>query len=245
MREALTGEACSIRLGNEWYRRTDAVHELTDGRLVACETDMHPDPIAELFRRRPMVLELQQIIGRGGGMWRNEHDALDVLVLTDVPHDLPTQTLTVDAAEQPSFEDRQIAAGGIAFDCAAHASRAYPNLWSNEERAQYARRLYAQGQPAGTVAWLYQVAGQGGKPHVCAALAQMTAAAVEQFLTSLLGRLSLFALPGAQPEGASKSQVKTSPGNSMHFGLEDLPPLPIPFAWEAWRSWRVEHPPDG
>jgi hypothetical protein len=32
-----------------------------------------------------------------------------VLVLTDVPLDMPAEELTTDAAERPSFEDRQIA----------------------------------------------------------------------------------------------------------------------------------------
>ena len=31
----------------QWYQRIDAVHELTDGRLVATERDCHPDSIAE------------------------------------------------------------------------------------------------------------------------------------------------------------------------------------------------------
>ena len=56
--------------GRQWYQRIDAVHELTDGRLVATERDCHPDSIAEAFRRRITVLELQQIIGRGRGLWR-------------------------------------------------------------------------------------------------------------------------------------------------------------------------------
>jgi hypothetical protein len=241
--EALTGIACTKLPAGEWYQRADALHELADGRLVATEADLHPDRIAELFRRRSMVQEPQQIIGRGRGMWRDAGTPLHVLVLTDVPLDLPTEVLAVDAAERASFEDKQIAAGGIAFECAAHASRVYPELWWNEERAQYARRLYARGQPAGTIAWLYQVAGQGGKPWLCFALAEMTAAAVEQFLTAKFGPLSMFALPGAQPKGASNQQGKTPPVNSMHFGVEDLPARPVPFAWEAWKPWGVYHPP--
>jgi hypothetical protein len=35
------------------------VHELADGRLVGAERDHHPDSIAEAFRRRITVLELQ------------------------------------------------------------------------------------------------------------------------------------------------------------------------------------------
>ena len=96
------------------------MHELTDGRLVATERDCHPDSIAEAFRRRITVLELQQIIGRGRGLWRTADNPLHVLVLTDVPLDMPVEELTTDAAERPSFEDRQIAVGAIAFECAAH-----------------------------------------------------------------------------------------------------------------------------
>ena len=54
----------------EGYQLIDAVHELTDGRLVATERDCHPNSIAEAFRRRITVLERQQIIGRGRGLWR-------------------------------------------------------------------------------------------------------------------------------------------------------------------------------
>ena len=67
------------------------MHELTDGRLVATERDCHPDSIAEAFRRRITVLELQQIIGRG---WRTADNPLHVLVLTDVPLDMPVEELT-------------------------------------------------------------------------------------------------------------------------------------------------------
>ena len=102
-----------------WQRTDglDAVHELADGRLVATERDCHPDSIAEAFRRRITVLELQQIIGRG--LWRTVDNPLHVLVLTDVPLDMPVEELTTDAAERPSFEDRH-AVGAIAFECAAH-----------------------------------------------------------------------------------------------------------------------------
>jgi len=118
--EALTGAACTRLPARQWYQRIDAVHELTDGRLVATERDCHPDSIAEAFRRRITVLELQQIIGRGRGLWRTADNPLHVLVLTDVPLDMPVEELTTDAAERPSFADRQIAVGAIAVECAAH-----------------------------------------------------------------------------------------------------------------------------
>ena len=79
------------------------------------------------------MLELQQIIGRGRGLWRTADNPLHVLVLTDVPLDMPVEELTTDAAERPSFEDRQIAVGAIAFECAAHAAKAFPEMWKDAE----------------------------------------------------------------------------------------------------------------
>ena len=116
--EALTGAACTRLPPGSGYQRIDAVHELTDGRLVATERDGHPDSIAEAFRRRITVLELQQIIGRG--LWRTADNPLHVLVLTDVALDMPVEELTTDAAERRSFADRQIGVGAIAVECAAH-----------------------------------------------------------------------------------------------------------------------------
>ena len=87
-----------------------------------------------------------------------------MLVLTDVPLDMPVEELTTDAAERPSFEDRQIAVGAIAFECAAHAAKAFPEMWKDADRAQYARRQHGRGQPAGTIAWQYRIAGQGERP---------------------------------------------------------------------------------
>ena len=82
------------------------MHELANGRLVATERDGHPDSIAEAFRRRITVLERQQIIGRGRGLWRTADNPLHVLVLTDVPLDMPVEELTTDAAERPSWIGR-------------------------------------------------------------------------------------------------------------------------------------------
>jgi hypothetical protein len=244
--EALTGAACTRLPAGHWYQRIDAVHELADGRFVAAERDHHPDAIAEAFRRRVTALELQQIIGRGRGIWRTAASPLHILVLTDVPLDLPVDELITDAAVRPSFEDRQIAASGIASQCAAHAAKAHPELWPNADRAQYARRVYGSRQPAGTVAWRYQVAGQGEKPALTFAPSHMPAEMVQSFWTDRLGPLAIFERAAMQPKGASNFQSEeTSTGNSRYFGADDLPERPLPFMWAAWKAWHVEHPPDG
>jgi hypothetical protein len=38
----------------------------------------------------------------------------------------------------------------IAFECAAHAAKAFAEMWKDADRAQYARRQHGRGQPAGT-----------------------------------------------------------------------------------------------
>jgi hypothetical protein len=244
--EALTGAACTRLPAGQWYQRIDAVHELADGRLVSAERDYHPDSIAEAFRRRITVLELQQIIGRGRGLWRPADNPLHVLVLTDVPLELPVEELKTDAAERPSFEDRQIAASAIAFECAAHAAKAYPEMWKDADRAQYARRQHGRGQPAGTVAWRYQVAGQGERRWNVYAPPHMAADAVRAYLGSMIGPLAIFERAEVQPKGALNCQSEeTATGNSRYFGADDLPERPLPFMWQAWKAWRVEHPPDG
>jgi hypothetical protein len=233
--EALTGTACTRLEAGRWYQRVDAVHELADGRVVATERDCHPDAIAEMFRHRITTLELQQIIGRGRGLWRDGDNPLQVLVLTDVPLELPIHLLTTADAERVSFEDRQMAVGGIAFGCAAHAAAAYPELWRNADEAQYSRRLYGHGQPAGTIVWRYRVAGQGGKPQEVAALPEMTAEEVRSRLTARLGHLATFERAEMQPKGASNCQKENPTGNSRHFGADDLPNRPTPFVWQARR----------
>ena len=114
------------------------------------------------------------------------------LVLTDVPLDLPVDELITDDAVRPSFEDRQIAASGIASSAPPHAAKAHPELWANADRAQYVRRVYGSRQPAGTVAWRYQVAGQGEKPALTFAPSHTPADVVQAFRTDRLGPLAIF-----------------------------------------------------
>ena len=171
---------------------------------------------------------------------------LHVLVLTDVPLDMPVEELTTDATVRPSFEDRQVAASAVAFECAAHAAKAYPEMWTHADRAQYARRQHGRGQPAGTVAWRYRVAGQGERLWQVYASPDMTADAVQVFVVSILGPLATFERAEIQPKGAFSFQSEaTSTGNSRYFDADELPERPLTFMWRAWKAWRVDHPPDG
>jgi hypothetical protein len=74
----------------------------------------------------------------------------------------------------------------------------------------------------------------------------MTADSVQAFVVSILGPLATFERTEMQPKGASSFQSEaTSTGNSRLFGADDLPERPLTFTWQAWKAWRVDHPPDG
>jgi CHC2-type zinc finger protein len=238
--EALTGFACTRLPAGQWYQRRDAVHELNGDKLVPAERDCHPDAIAEAFRQRITIGELLQIIGRGRGLWRTADNPLHVLVLTDEPLGIPVDELTIDAAEQPSFEDQQIAAGGLAFQCATDAAKAYPEMWRRPERAQYASRRYGRGQPARTVAWRYQVAGQGHAPQLVYALPEMTADTVRSHLAQFLGPLALFERAETQRTACTRYDRKNIPSDCMNLSAEQRPE---PFVWRAFMPWRFDHPP--
>ena len=149
------------------------MHELADGRLVATERDGHPDSIAEAFRRRITVLELQQIIGRGRGLWRTADNPLHVLVLTDVALDMP-----VEERHRRPRNGRASRIGRLrsapspsrhpvccACRCCRRAycarSASLPHFWKGLRRVC---RALGRGQPAGTIAWQYRIAGQGERP---------------------------------------------------------------------------------
>ena len=140
--EAPTGRAAE-RLGpGEWYGRSDATREMADGRLIAAEADQHPDHIAELFRRTVCEHQLTQLIGRGRGGDRTAATPLDVLVMSDVPLDIPiNETLAADDLK-PSPADLMLAAGGIAYEEPADASRAYPDLFATPDAARKASDRY-------------------------------------------------------------------------------------------------------
>ncbi len=136
--EALTGRAVDRLVPDEWYDRGEATREMADGRLIASEADQHPDHITELFRRTVCEHQLTQLIGRGRGGDRTAATPLDVLVMTDIPLDIPiNETLAADDLK-PSPADLMLAAGGIAYEEPADASRAYPDLWPTRDAARKA-----------------------------------------------------------------------------------------------------------
>ncbi len=139
--EALTGEAVEHV---KQYDMADAQRETTEGFMVATETYRHPNAIAEQFRESICEHEIIQIIGRGRGADRTYADPLDVLVLTDVPLDLPVAEFITAESLEPSPWDLQFAAGGIAYESPAAAAKAYPTLWRKDRAAEWAFKEYRE-----------------------------------------------------------------------------------------------------
>ena len=125
--EALTGKAVSTRCSR--YDRQDAAIQLADGTAISADADRHPDPLAEAIRWQICEGELIQILGRPRGVMRTSANPTEVLLLTDRPLPLPIDEVVGWDALAPNPGDLMMGQGGVAFDDAADASRAYPNLW--------------------------------------------------------------------------------------------------------------------
>ena len=133
--------------------------------------------------------------------------------------------LNPDAAERPSFEDRQIAVGAMAFECAVHAAKAFPEMWKDADRAQYARR---QPRPARrNIAWQYRIAGQGERSWRVYAPPHMTADAVQAFAVSILGPLASFFRENTTKRCIQFPVRSSFYWNSRDFGADDLPERPL------------------
>jgi hypothetical protein len=173
--EALTGKASDKRCSR--YDRRDAAIQMEDGTAISAEADCHPDPMAEAVRWQICEGELIQIIGRGRGVNRTSADPLQVTVLTDRP--LPLEVAEAVSWDElaPNPEDLMLGQAGVAFEDAADASRAYPNLWPTGEAAKKAfqrarcgtnpiRELSIGECPAPLRQAKYQRKGPGKRPAV-------------------------------------------------------------------------------
>lgn len=140
---ALTGKAPTLlTTENGWYEKQDV------WRLQRCQSgykqvpgvaDHHPDPIAEQIMQRIAVDEIMQGIGRGRGVRRTTANPLTVFVLGNAVLPVPVDAFLNDTVVMAqSQEDIMLAEGGIAFDSAAAAAKAYPSLYVSQDAAKKA-----------------------------------------------------------------------------------------------------------
>ncbi len=145
---ALAG-AAPLPVGTDdgWYAKGDGFREIkVEGGYVRspAETAIHPDPFAERIRSRICAGELVQAIGRGRGGNRTADDPLEVLVLTDVVLPLPVEVAEAETIRRAPH-DLMLAAGGVAFEGAAAAATAYPDLWATTQAAKKALQRFTGG----------------------------------------------------------------------------------------------------
>ena len=139
MAGALTGKAPKT-LGGEWYPSQDVyrLQKTPTGVLrMAGVANRHPDPIAEAVRYRICEDEVMQALGRGRGVRRTANNPLDVFILSDAVLPIAVDGLIpLDDVLRTTARDDMFAVGGVAFDEATAAHKAYPGLYKNPKAAQ-------------------------------------------------------------------------------------------------------------
>ncbi|MBG0796655.1 hypothetical protein IYX23_02950 [Methylocystis sp. L43] len=137
---AITGRA-PIE-ADRWYEQEPAEQlvRLPNGEgfgVINIEGDRHPDKNAEAHRARICEGEIVQAVGRLRPILRTGDRAATVLILNETP--LPELALDGwfdgNAFYRAEPLDRMFAEGGIAFESAADAFRAYPSLWRSQGAA--------------------------------------------------------------------------------------------------------------
>jgi putative DNA primase/helicase len=160
MAGALTGHA-PIEVAK--YARTDVWRQQAakNGYVpVAGVAERHPDPIAERIRARIAEGEVLQSIGRGRGVSRTAEDPLLAIVLSDVVLPIPVdEFISSEMVTKPSLQDQMLALGGIAFEDAAAAAQAYPQLGSVSSLTKALQRNSDEGQSRWTI-WYKNISYQ-------------------------------------------------------------------------------------
>ncbi len=140
MAETLTGRPCKPVAG--WFPQQDVwrLQSVPGGvQRVLSEGVLHSDPIAEGIRNRICEAEVMQAIGRGRGVNRTADRPLEVVVLSDAVLPVPVDRFaSPDEALRTTAKDEMLALGGVAFEDATAAHKAYPDLWPTIEAAKKA-----------------------------------------------------------------------------------------------------------
>jgi putative DNA primase/helicase len=216
---ALTGAAPARLEG--WYERGDAYRQHRDGAGVGrvfAESDRHPDKMVERIRTRICAGEIIQAIGRGRGVNRTPQTPLEVLVLGDVILPIAVDQFLPDEALNPTPIDLMLAEGGVAFESAASAALAYPQLWPTPGAA----RLALHRQSSVTIPNRYTLIREcngalvryrrkgNGQKIARAWFDPVRVADPRAAIEAMLGPLAMFELIGAEAETANAANKSRS-----------------------------------
>ena len=128
MTEALTGAAIDRITPGQWYEKSDAVREMTEGTFRPAKSARHPNPIAEAIRWEITEGQLVQIIGRPRGVHRTADNPVDILAMVNTPLPFPVERLISCKDLDPSPDDLMMAAGGVSFETPPMLQRRIPTF---------------------------------------------------------------------------------------------------------------------
>jgi hypothetical protein len=210
---AITGSAIEPLVG--WYPMGDR-RLVVGGKVVANQrVAWHPDKRAEAVRWQTCEGEILQSERLRAVARTAATPATLMLVGCPVPAGFKLDA--VEDYEPPSPVDLMLAAGGVALLSAAHAGKAYPGIFRNEDAAKYAlaQAGITAGQPElgpnsligvsvrrnGPSSCCYQLVGRGR--HIAAALVDpATVPDPRSWLEARLGPLAGF-WSGSEPLAAA------------------------------------------
>ncbi|WP_018259944.1 hypothetical protein [Methylobacterium sp. WSM2598] len=120
------------RAGSNYGRQIRKLR-LAGGGFVGVECAMHPNRVAEMFRALICDAEVLQAIGRARGVNRTEGEPLNIDILADLC--LPIIFDEVVYWEPPEA-DTEMLADGVVLTSPSDMSRAWPNVWKDNQSAK-------------------------------------------------------------------------------------------------------------
>jgi len=166
--EATTGNVCQRIIpiiGEDGEARTnyetcDAMHLMRNGDIIATSRLTHPDPIAEAWRWTICEGEMLQAIGRARGVNRTSENPVSIVVMSDIPLDLPLDSLVQWQDVRPGPYD-QMATRGVVMSSPADAVVAHRDLLGS---AQAAKKAFQRDKSSGTFPYKDSLLGECPPP---------------------------------------------------------------------------------
>lgn len=166
--EATTGRTCNRIvpiIGEDGaprvsYETHDAVRVMRNGDVLSTSRLAHPDPIAEAWRWTICEGEMLQAIGRARGVNRTSENPVSIVVMSDIPLDLPLDSLVQWQDVRPGPYD-QMATRGVVMSSPADAVVAHRDLLGS---AQAAKKAFQRDKSLGTFPYKDSLLGECPPP---------------------------------------------------------------------------------
>ena len=225
--------------GSRWYAA--AAHPMADraGNIVTLTREHHPHPLAEAARAGCCEDQLVQIIGRGRGVNRTEDNPVLVLILADVPLDLPIDEFRPWI---PASLDDAMLAEGCWTESAEDAAPFSPEIIRNAKALKdarhqrsvefsYNRLLYENSTHLSRLT--YQKPGLGQRP-VAAIFDRRLIPDPVQWLVDRLGPVKVVFLDAeAVLPRKTRRKAAKAPPEPRPAPVVETPPMPRPGPYQG------------